>query len=281
MLEFSKKQQNRIVGFSLLELSIVLLILGLMIGGIMSVLTQETRQRKQDDFTRKMTAIEDALAAFVKKNKALPCPADATYLVTNQYFGVEGGTTGAGSCVNGATYDGNGNRTADTTPPTANFISGNVVGGVVPVRSLGLADEYAFDPWGGRFSYHVDRRFTATNAFDTYQLNNSTGGITVNDTAGNTRSANAIAVVISHGENGHGAFQLSGVRKTAGSTNSNEQTNCHCDSSATAAAYSTTFIMGRATTTDNTDLRASFDDITRYYTRGSFFTNSDVVTEKY
>lgn len=266
-------------GFSLLELSIVLLIFGLMIGGIAAALTQDARRSKQTNLKMKIDAIEQALGAFVKKNNALPCPADGTYLLTSTYFGQEGGTIGDGTCSTGAAYDGNGNRVSDPTPPTANFSLGNTVGGVVPVRSLGLPDEYAFDPWGGRFTYAVDKRMTATGAFTTYSSIDSTGSITVNDNAGNSRLTNAITVIISHGENGHGAFQLSGTRKNSGSTNANEQTNCHCTSGAVASTWSSIFVMGATTATSSTDLRTVFDDITRYYTRGNFLSNSDIPTE--
>jgi prepilin-type N-terminal cleavage/methylation domain-containing protein len=267
-------------GFTLIELSIVLIILGLMIGGIMAAVNQENRRAKQIELKTKMDAIEKALGAFVKKNSRLPCPADGTYAITVAQFGKEGGTAGGGDCGNGATYDGNGNRTAiGASPPVANFKLSNTAGGVVPVRALGLPDEYALDPWGGRFTYVVDIRMTATSAFTTYSQIDSTGEITVNDGSGNTRIANAVAIVLSHGPNGHGAYQLSGTRKTAGSTNANEQTNCHCTSAAAADVWSTTFVMGPNTITSSSDLLASFDDNLRYYTRANLLASSDVATE--
>jgi prepilin-type N-terminal cleavage/methylation domain-containing protein len=267
-------------GFSLIELSIVLLILGLMIGGIMAVMTQEARTAKQAELKAKMDAVEQAIIAYAKKNNRLPCPADGTYLITNSYFGVEGGTIGAGTCSTGASYS-SGNRTANPTPPTANFYITNLAGGVVPVRTLGLPDEYAFDPWGGRFNYAVDSRLTANNALSsTYFPTYSATGITVNDNSGNNWTTSAITVVFSNGLNGHGAFQLSGIRKSAGSTNANEQANCHCNSSAEATAYTSTFIMGTNSVTNSSDLRTGFDDVLRYYKRGDFLTATDIITEK-
>ncbi|MEQ1790238.1 MAG: prepilin-type N-terminal cleavage/methylation domain-containing protein [Rickettsiales bacterium] len=266
-------------GFSLIELSAVLLILGLMIGGIMAVLTQDARRSKQTELALKIDAIEQAIGAFVKKNNRLPCPADGTYSVSSANFGVSGGTAGDGTCTTGATYDGNGIRTSDATPPTANFSITNIAGGVIPIRSLGLSDEYAFDPWGGRFTYAADKRLTATDSFFTYSSINTTGGITVNDNDGNTRLSNAIAVVISHGQNGHGTFQLSGARKNAGSTNANELLNCNCTSGAVASPWGSVFVMGANIATSSTDLRTNFDDTLHYYTRGSFLNNIDIKTE--
>ncbi len=247
----------------------------------MAALTQDLRIAKQAELKTKMDAIEKAIGAYVKKNNYLPCPADGSYAVTSAYFGVTGGTAGGGTCVNGATYDGNGNRTANTTPPTANFSIGNSVGGVVPVRALGLPDEYAFDPWGGKFSYAVDIRFTATDSFlaSNYSYIDSTGGITVSDDAGNAILTNAIAIVLSHGQNGHGAYQLSGTIKTAGSTNAHELVNCHCTSAAAASTYNANFFMSRTTSTSSSDLRTVFDDTLRYYKRANFPTSLDVITE--
>lgn len=268
-------------GFTLIELSIVVVILGLMVGGIMAAINQETRRTKQADLKTKMDAIEKALGAFIKKNGRMPCPADGTYGFTDTKFGREGGSTGAGNCGTGATYDANGNRTAiGASPPTANFKLGNTAGGVVPVRTLGLPDEYAFDPWGGRFTYAIERAANTTSTFSTYSpLDTTLGTITVNDGSGNTVATNAIAVVLSHGPNGHGAFQLSGSRKNAGSTNANEQTNCHCTSAAVAGVWSSTFVAGANTTTTSSDQRTNFDDILRYYTRTSFLTNIDTSSE--
>ncbi len=265
-------------GFSLMEISIVLVVLGLMVGGIASALTQDLRRTKQINLKNKMDAIEQALGAFVKKNNRLPCPADATYTITNVRFGFEGSTAGT-SCITGATYDGNGNRSANPTPSTANFYISTFAGGVVPVRTLGLADEYAFDSWGGRFSYVVDTTMTATDSFTSYFLNYPFASkISVNDISGSTNTTIALAVVLSHGANGHGAFQLNGTRKNAGITNTNELTNCHCDNTGTAGVFSNSFVSGR-NTASSTDLRDSFDDVLRYYTRGSFLTNTDVATE--
>jgi prepilin-type N-terminal cleavage/methylation domain-containing protein len=278
---FSGKNPDKNSGFSLIELSIVLLILGLMIGGITAVMTQEARVAKQSQLKTKMDAIEQALIAYVKKNNRLPCPADGTYLITNSYFGIEGGTTGDGTCSTGASYS-SGNRTANPTPPTANFKSlTSSAGGVVPVRTLGLSDEYAFDPWGGRFSYFVDIRMTATNSFSTYSPTYVLGaGTTIYDAGSNVITQNPLVIIISHGPNGHGAFQLSGKRKNAGSTNGWEQLNCHCDATGTETPYVAQFgIVGNMTDNSN-DLRAASDDILRYYKRGVFLTSTDVITEK-
>ena len=49
--------------------------------------------------------------------------------------------------------------TATASGVTLTF-AGSVVGGVIPTKSLGLSDDYAFDQWGRRITYVVDTRAT-------------------------------------------------------------------------------------------------------------------------
>jgi prepilin-type N-terminal cleavage/methylation domain-containing protein len=247
-------------GFTLLELSIVLLVLSLVAGGALAIMTQEIRRNKQNELQTKMDAIQEAMIKFRRQNNRLPCPADATIALSEEKFGME--ASNAGTC------DGD---------PAANFNdTENTVGGVVPVKSLGLPDDYMFDPWGGRFSYVVDMRMTAPLAFTTYPVTSTTiGSITVLDVASNNRTTNAIAVLISHGNNGHGAYQLSGLRKSARSSNTDEQMNCYCDENATATTFDNIFIM-RPHTGSTSSSTGSFDDVVRYWVRSQMFSPADI-----
>jgi prepilin-type N-terminal cleavage/methylation domain-containing protein len=293
MMSLPDQSRRLHAGFTLIEMSIVLAVMSLLGAGILAVATQNIRRSKTAELQKKMDAIEMAMLDFSRMNNRLPCPADGTVPVTNpgtsvstQNFGVEG--TATGDCTDGSTYSSGSDLTGDggtAVAPDANFYDGsNTVGGIVPVRTLGLPDDYAFDPWGGRLSYFVDKRLTAASAFTTYKATNtSIGSITVYDgsaypaTGGNARTTTAIAVVMSHGGDGHGAFQLSGVRKSSGATNVDELQNCHCTGASPPAA--TTFdykIVQHPATASSSDPLNVFDDIVRFYTRGSFLSSTDV-----
>jgi len=305
---------KRQAAFTLIELAIVIGVLSLLIAGIMSVVSQTTRRAKQVDIQTKLDAIEAELIDFRRLNNRLPCPADATLAITSQYFGVE--TIAPGACTNTAVYsngsdlgtDGgtyvaqsanfkytfntyyNAYDTADSTYDTATNVT--TVGGMVPVKTLGLPDEYAFDPWGGQFFYAVDQRMTAANAFITFPATyaatsaNIPGSIIVKDGSGNYRTptaappntdptaplSSAIALIMSFGPDGHGAFQLSGTRKSTGNANANTLINCHCSNAAATTAgnpFTNIFIQAPATSTGPSD-PINFDDIVRYYLRSSF-----------
>ena len=60
--------------------------------------------------------------------------------------------------------------------------------GMIPVRSLGLADDYAFDSWGRRFLYLVNKDIFQSNDVD----------IEVED------YTSTLFYIISYGKNGYG-----------------------------------------------------------------------------
>lgn len=251
---------NKRHGFTLIELSIVLLIFSLIAGGLLTALTQNTRIRKEKELQTKLSAIEAGLIRFRRQFNRLPCPADATLEASDTNFGIE--ASNSGSC------DGN---------PSANFNdSSNTSGGVIPVRAIGVPDEFMFDPWGGRFSYAVDIRMTAPSAFMNHNVaDTSIGSIQILDGAGVEITDRAIAVVVSHGTNGHGAFQISGKRKNAGSTNTNELLNCHCDQEGTGSDFTNSFVIQPPSAVNATSTK-SFDDVVHYWLRSQIYSANDI-----
>lgn len=252
-------------GFTLLELGLVLVVLSLLISGLLAAATQNVRISKQEELKNKMDAIEAALVSFRKANNRLPCPGDITVADTSVYLGVESAT--AGTCTGG------------TPAVPGALVSGNAVGGGVPVRALGLPDVYAIDPWGNYFFYVVDKRITGSSAFTTYSAGNSSiGALTIKDEAGATRTSRGVALLLSFGTNGHGAYQANGTRKYVGSTNAHEWDNCGCNATA-ATSFDAVFFMHPGTAAVAGAL-AGFDDTARYYMREYFLSNTaDTLTE--
>ncbi len=62
-------------GFSLLELAIVLLIMGLLLGGLVMPLSARVDQQRVVETTRQLEEIRAALAGYALAHDALPCPA--------------------------------------------------------------------------------------------------------------------------------------------------------------------------------------------------------------
>jgi prepilin-type N-terminal cleavage/methylation domain-containing protein len=276
----------RATGFTLIELSVVLMLLSLMLGGILTAVNQEGRRAKQNELKSKLAAIEEALIRYRLANNRMPCPGNLALVTTHANYGQE--AANPGTCTGGA-------------PAASHTDAINTVGGAVPVHALRLPDDYMYDPWGGKFLYMVDRRATGqltgapTNgeargvlndhlppgtSGTFYSVANTTiGSITVNGTAGTYTPANNLAVVaiVSHGANGHGAFQRSGVQKFTGSMHGSEWENCSCIAAA-AAAFNATLIMRPATL--STSGAFSYDDYLFFMTRQHLKSGAESLTEK-
>ncbi|MFO0390202.1 MAG: prepilin-type N-terminal cleavage/methylation domain-containing protein [Alphaproteobacteria bacterium] len=263
-------QQNRKHGFTLIELSVVLLVLSLMLGGILTIVTQTARIEKRNQLNAKIERIKTAMMDFRLGNKRLPCPGDSTLITSYSNFGREGDSPG--DCAGGALAS------------TFADAGANVYGGSVPVRTLGLTDDDAYDPWGNLFLYAVDKRITdttANNPFSAYPTTHSSiGNITVRDAdaGGEVITSRALYVLVSHGQNGHGAYMRSGNRKSTGSTNTRELANCDCTAAAVAGTFDSTFYRGSELTNSANALNA-FDDTVMFFFRSDLLSSAEADAE--
>lgn len=225
------QKRQRISGFSLFEMTIVLVIISVVLTGLLPFITESMQSDYANTTVERMEAIDKALRDYALSNKRLPCPADATDLVDDGEFGREDGTNG--NCIDGDGLSG---------PGTSGFEgiiydpaeSTDVVGGMIPTKEIFLPDEFAFDGWGRRFMYHVSIPLTAVDGL----IDNSEGNIIVDDAviesgawpppADEVRTLFAAYVLMSTGPNGHGGFLLSGAKYDAASMNGHEALNCGC-----------------------------------------------------
>ncbi len=79
-------------GFTLIELAVVMLIVGMMLSGLFVSLGQSTESKRRTDATAQLTRLEDALYGFAQTYGRLPCPA------TDISAGVED-PVGGGNCT--------------------------------------------------------------------------------------------------------------------------------------------------------------------------------------
>jgi len=247
-------------GFSLLELSVVIVILSFLLIAILPQASLMQDRQRNEQLLEQLHTIEAALINYRKKNVRLPCPANGALAQTAADYGIEGAPVGG--CTSGS--------------PAANFGPDSyTVGGVLPTKTLGLPD--MLDPWGRRFSYHVDQRATQTSAFARYRIGNPyIGEITVFNSGGGERTDRAVVVVISHGKNGHGAYMPSGVRRNANITNTEELTNCHCNSAGVSSSYDNEFVLQPQGGTGRSDTLDDFDDIGFYLERMHLVSQAEI-----
>lgn len=222
-------------GFSLIEISIVLVIAGLLLSGLLPLMTAQRTNAAISATRTKGEAIVTALMSFVARNHRLPCPAIASRAPNDPGYGVEAVCT-------------------DTA-----LVPGGVRRGIVPWLSLGLTNEQGLDAYDRRFTYLVRQEETARtpNTISAMRGNmtvhNDTpvglglksagnpGGNQANsctDVAGdNSCNLDAVVVIISHGGNGYGAFLESGSQM-AGAPGALEQENTDNDREFIDTGYS-------------------------------------------
>jgi len=237
-------------GFSLVELSVVLVIIAIVIGGGMATFSAYVQKSQVDLTVSRMDAIENALLNYSAAFGRIPCPASLTLTSTSSNYGVE--SANQGSCVGGS--------------PAANYTAtGGFVEGAVPVKALQLPDTYMYDGWGNRFTFGVDPDFTNSNTLPISiggACSASTKAISIQDANSNTLSSSGVYAIISHGQNGHGAYTANGVVSSNGSVNAAELVNCHCNSSGTKGTLAN--YVQNVPLIDTGNNLDNFDDIVTY-----------------
>lgn len=242
-------------GFSLVELSVVMIIISFVTAMGVMVGIGQIEGAKVTQTQRKIAAIEQALLAYRRVNDRLPCPADISLTDSNTSFGSESVNVGGGVCVATA-LAGGGN---------------NAVGGAIPVVTLGLPMEFAYDGWGERFYYAVDKRIAETGGTFSDPLYSLTavpgiGDITVRDASGVSRTDKAVYALVSYGSNKHGGVIGTAARISTGSTNVDELQNCNCTNTAAAGVIDNIFVQKEATVNPASS-SDKFDDIVSYKVR--------------
>ena len=236
--------RNGTGGFTLLELAIVLAVLGLLLGGGSLLLQPMLDNNRRNETRARLKGIEDALTVFAAQNFDLPCPSNPALGPSATGNGAEGA-----SCSSVMAFGG------------------------VPWRALGLSEADVLDGWGRRISYAVTSSLAVTAGGP---LNcPSTGFAAITQGRLENRGANDAAIpppgaapgpakaayiLISHGENGSGAFLPSGQRLPDGPASATEVANRKTAGSGTDTIF---YYEKRTADTD-----VGFDDIVRSRTSG-------------
>src|SRR3954471_3992815 len=130
-----KRGGRRPSGFTLVELAIAMLIVGLLLASAMIPISAQIDIKAAADTQRTMDQIRDALIGFAQANGRLPCPADPTLATSNASAGQESATR----CTLGK--------------------------GVIPWAVLGTPEA---DAWGRRFTYRVAPIYADTTPGTTF-----------------------------------------------------------------------------------------------------------------
>lgn len=182
-------------GFSLVELAVVLVIVGLLASGLMLSLSTQRESATTQEAQRQLENIREALIGFALANGRLPCPAAANLANTDANAGRENCTSQHG---------------------------------VIPWVTLGLPES---DPWGNRFTYYAHSLFTApvpAGALAAFTLDTA-GNAAIKDAVGAGYDiASALpAVIVCHGARPSGAWLPSGTQIAGASGDEAENANAN------------------------------------------------------
>lgn len=221
-------------GFSLIEVAITLIVLGLIIVPMIHTYKMwRLEQTRTMDFGN-VIAIQNALQKFALRNGRYPLPAEPAIGATNVFFGQETavpvGTIPACSIVSATVCRTAGQRDVLTpaTVPPGNAGNDPVLIGTVPFAALGLPEEFFHDSRMKFFTYAVSEYLTVPATF-----NDSAGVISLIDDAGaqHTGTSNNLHyAVVSTGENIRGAFSIGGIRNVGCVGAGADLENCDNDS---------------------------------------------------
>ena len=168
--------RNRQYGFTLAELAVVIMILGLVLGGLATVLPNQINNARINSTQQSLNTVNDALIGFalVQSKPHLPCPAVSIN-------GQEGPRNAAGFCIRNE--------------------------GWLPWATLGTP---MTDAWGNLIRYRVDSNFGNSNGITLA----STAGLQVCQHALTIQPCQAVALAVpavyfSSGPDGYGSFTSS------------------------------------------------------------------------
>jgi prepilin-type N-terminal cleavage/methylation domain-containing protein len=166
-------------GFTLIEMTMVLLIIGLLIGSFIIPLGAQMDINNLKLTDQRLAQIKEALLGYAARNRRLPCPDTDT--------------------VFPKVRDGKENRKPDNSCDEESNIPGQKFKeGDLPWADLGVDGK---DAWGNYFRYRADSKHTTPNAYDisipasadTLGVKNKAGAVTFVE--------NAVAIVFSNGKN--------------------------------------------------------------------------------
>jgi type II secretory pathway pseudopilin PulG len=223
----------------LIEIAVVIVVLSLLLAMLAGIGTAMLGQQRREATRQRLAGVEIAIALFVSQNKRLPCPADGRVAGTTANAGVEARNAGTGACeIGGAAntqthgvvpWQTLGLAEPDVTDGWGNRLTYRVAPELVVANAMDLT---ACDPGGttgglpgglcntacasSTFpdSCTPPSAYTASKGLKVRTLNPA---VMLTMSPGSTPSTGAAYVVISHGENGAGAYSGQGITQS-GST---------------------------------------------------------------
>lgn len=206
------KYRNK--AFTMVELSVVILIIAVLMFGTFSS-SGMVNSAKINVTKDRIDVVYKALGNFLLVNKRLPCPASILTARRGANYGKEIRNSAGEGCA------GNGIYASSTSANSSSFL----VFGMLPTYDLNLGEDFAEDAFGNKIGYFIDQRFTynfisvpdpnlTLASFGTANYKNIMWIKNKNNNGEILINGDAIVTLVSGGVNGFGAFKNTGIQNT-------------------------------------------------------------------
>lgn len=208
------KNERHEKGFSLIEVSLATIIVGIISMMVVTTMANQRKQSRALEKAEKADILRNTIAEYVKLDPSnpldvvnYPCPADPAAPLNDPNFGVEQRNASGNCMVFGSIQQ------VPGTNGEPIFI------GAIPTTTLGLAKSYATDSYNNRFTYAVSGQVASVNALAAGNI--ARGAITIKEEKGFPPAMTTVTeyspfIIVSHGENGNGSYSEDGVLNSTG-----------------------------------------------------------------
>jgi len=234
---------NKESGFSLIQLSIVIIITSIGLAAAVKLATVEHHKNQEIKLQQNFENINELLLSyytgFDENNnpiQRLPCPARQDLAIDHPNFGRE-------DCTGVAILPGPVSHPDSASPM-------GVMYGAIPTKELSMATKDAFDVFGRQLLYAVSVNLTK----DSNYLRNDMAAIQRKDDSGTVTGQSLPYVIVSMGDNGSGAFGQGGNLTSACDSTKRESENCDND-----GVFLDAFITERENSSEFSDDRLGYD----------------------
>ncbi|MCE9508458.1 MAG: tail fiber domain-containing protein [Alphaproteobacteria bacterium] len=246
-------------GFTLIELSIVMAIVGALVAGFLGaykvMIAQEYLKTTKDRMNHIQQAMVRYQTAIGNTNQHLPCPAPLRAIPSAANFGMEdvvAGETCSTTAPSAPTLTDTFRATDILLPAGTNTVR---VGGV-PWKTLGLNEQDSYDSWGSRFLYAVSENLADPAPAPAYSAGIPV--ITIKGPSGTALPTPMPFVLISFGKSRFGSVTTEGKSSPIACPAVGTPEGDNCD----WATPNTTF--GERTYSEASDPNFHFDDYIVY-----------------
>ena len=266
-------------GYTLLEFAIVIVILGLVVTPLFVLYSQYQEKMAIDVTEQNIATVTNAINQYKYDYGYYPCPSLLDVSRGSVGYGRASNCSDTAEVATNSCGAGNGNGyCVESSPRNVRDRDGNDIGiqrvrrGAIPFMTLGINEIFAYDGYGNKLTYAVTENLaTGAVVFDPLA-----GGIDVLNTNGNSLvdqnpATDSLAhyLVVSHGEDGAGAYNKQGLANTACPADINIAQSQNCNNFADAG--------GAMTATYRADFISTSNDLNQQDDYVSYFTMSDEV----